>query len=52
MLIGDLSYTPNDDEYSMHSNLLSIVWMGDSFDEAGRKKDVELKVVEVLSATL
>jgi len=25
MLIGDLSYTPNDDEYSMHSNLLLIV---------------------------
>jgi len=26
--------------------------MGDSFDEPGRKKDVELKAVEVLSATL
>ncbi len=25
MLIGDLSSTPNDDDYSMHSNLLSIV---------------------------
>ncbi len=33
---------------SMHSNLLSIVWVGDSFDEAGRKKAVELKAVEVL----
>jgi len=26
--------------------------MGDSFDEAGRKKDVELKAEEVLTATL
>jgi len=26
--------------------------MGDSFDEVGRKKDVELKAIEVLSATL
>jgi hypothetical protein len=25
MLIGDLSSTPDDDDYSMHSNLLSIV---------------------------
>jgi hypothetical protein len=33
---------------NMHSNLLSIVWVGDSFDEAGRKKAVELKAVEVL----
>ncbi len=48
MLIGDLSSTPDDDDYSMHSNLLSIVWMGDNFDEAGRKKAVELKAVEVL----
>ncbi len=25
MLIGDLSSTPDDDDYSMHNNLLSIV---------------------------
>jgi len=37
MLIIDLSNTPNDDDYSMHNNLLSIVWMGDNFDEVGRK---------------
>ncbi len=48
MLIGDLSNTPNYDDYNMHNNLLSIVWMGEGFDETKRKKDVELKVVEVL----
>ncbi len=48
MLIGDLSSTLDDDDYSMHSNLLSIVWMGDNFDEARRKKNVELKIVEML----
>jgi hypothetical protein len=45
MLIGDLSNTPDDDDYSMHINLLSIVWMGEKFDEAGRNKVVELKVI-------
>jgi hypothetical protein len=48
MLIGDLSSTWNDDDYSMHNNLLSIVWTGDNFNDARRKKIVELKAVEVL----
>jgi len=48
MLIGNLSNTPDDDDYSMHNNLLSIVWMGDNFDEVGKKKDVELKALKVL----
>jgi hypothetical protein len=47
MLIGDLSNTLDDDDYNMHINLLSIVWMGDNFDEIGRKKAMELKA-EVL----
>ncbi len=47
MLIGNLSNTPNDDDYNMHSNL-PIVWMGDNFDEVGKKKVMELKAIEVL----
>jgi hypothetical protein len=34
--------------HRMYSNLLPIVWMGDSFDEAGKKKATDLKAVEML----
>jgi metallophosphoesterase superfamily enzyme len=48
MLIKNLSSTLDNGDYNMHFNLLSIVWMGDIFHEIGKKKPVELKIVEVL----
>jgi hypothetical protein len=52
MFIGDLSNTPADDDYNMHSNLLSIVWTGDSFNEVGKKKGTGIKSNKSASATI